>query len=258
LLFLSAVPAAAGPRDPVPYEWDEVFNPGRALALAQRYQELAKDSPKDIALREKAAMMFFMTWESEKKDLKRRHDLAKLVIRYGKEMIAIDPNRVEGWAWYGLGIEIWGLSRGILNSLQLIPEGKKAFDRALALDPGYLNGTVQACIGRAYMEVPGFPLSIGDAKTAALLTAEGVKRGPENALAKLYLADLYGSVGRNEEALAEARGVAALKPTTDIERELQTMLRPKAAELERKIKAGEVRTKYFDWIWMDVVPGLVD
>lgn len=253
-----AVPAWAGPHDPVPYEWDEIFRPGRAIALAQKYQALAKDAPSDIKLREKAAMMYFTAWFMEKGDLKRRHELAKLVIRQGREMIALDANRVEGWAWTGLGIEVLGLSRGILNSLQLIPEGKKAFDRAIALDPDYLHGSVQGCLGRAYLEVPGFPISVGDTKLALQLSLEAVKRGPHNALTHIYLADVFWSLGKTDEALAEARLVATVKPTTEVEKQLQYMVRPKALELERRIKAGEVREKYYDWMWMDVAPGLVD
>jgi tetratricopeptide (TPR) repeat protein len=242
----------------VPFEWDESFKPGRAVALGKAYEELAKAEPQNIAVREKAAMLFFTAWVMEKKDLKRRHELAKIVIHYGKEMAAIDPQRVEGWAWLGLGIEIWGLSRGIMNSLQLIPEGKKAFERALKIDPDYLAGSVPGCLGRAYLEVPGFPISVGDTKLAVQLSLEAVKRGPENALNRIYLADVYWALGKTEEALAEARLVANLKPTTEVEKQLQYIVRPKALELERRIKAGEVREKYFDWMWADVMPGLID
>lgn len=250
--------AHADPNDPIPYAWSEPLKPGKAERLAEAYLTEAKKNPTDLKLREKAAVLLLAAWKLEGKDLKKRHRLSKAIIATGKEMIKIAPEKPHGYHWYGVGIEAWGLSRGILNSLQLVPEGKKALERSIALDPTYLFGSAQLQLGRALLLLPGFPLSIGNRDEALRLTLEGVKQNPNFTMGVLYLADLYWMIGRNEDALREAQKVATLKPNNEYEYITYEVAVDKARFIIDQIKAGATREPYVDWIWMELQPGLID
>lgn len=254
---LSSV-AAADPKDPIPYAWGDPLKPGKAAQLAEAYLAAAKKSPGDLRLREKAAVMLLAAWKLEAKNLKQRHLLAKTLIAVGKDMIRIAPDKPQGYHWYGVGIETLGLSRGVLNSLQLVPEGKKALEKSIEIDPTYLFGSAQLQLGRALMLLPGFPLSIGNMDDALRLTLEGVKQNPNFTMGVLYLADLYWLLGRNDDAIREAQKVAGLKPTNEYEYIVYEVSVEKANDLIRRVKAGEKREPYIDWIWMELQPGLVD
>lgn len=250
--------AQADPGDPIPYAWGEPLKPGRAERLAEAYLNEAKKNPADLKLREKAAVLLLAAWKLEGQDLKKRHRLAKAIIAVGKEMIKIAPDKPHGYHWYGVGIEGWGLSRGILNSLQLVPEGKKAFEKSIELDPTYMFGSAQLQLGRALLLLPGFPLSIGNRDEALRLTLEGVKQNPNFPMGVLYLADLYWMIGRTDDALREAHKIANLKPTNEYEFITYEVGVEKAKWLISQIKAGNKRELYVDWIWMELQPGLID
>lgn len=250
--------AHADPGDPIPYAWGEPLKPGKAERLAEAYLNESKKNPNDLKLREKAAVLLLAAWKFEGKDLKKRHKLAKALIAAGKEMIKLAPEKPQGYHWYGVGIEAWGLSRGVLNSLQLVPEGKKALERSIAIDPTYLFGSAQLQLGRALLLLPGFPLSIGNRDEALRLTLEGVKQNPNFTMGVLYLADLYWMIGRTDDAVREAKKIATLKPTNEYEYLTYEVAVEKAQYIIEKIKAGEKREPYIDWIWMELQPGLID
>ncbi len=248
----------AAPTDPIPFPWQEVLRPGRAEQLGYRYVKLAKERPGDLLVHERACSLLLYAWTVEEKDLKKRHAMARLIIQTADQIRKQKPDKPHGHYWYGTGLGLLGLSRGILNSVQMVPEGKKALEQAIAIDPDYMSAAAFITLGRIYMQLPGFPISIGNDKEALRLTAEGVRRAPGFALAKLYMADMLWMLGKEDEARNLLKQIPHVKPVTDEEHIMADFSKRMAAEMERRIRAGEKRDRYNDWIMMKVQPGLVD
>lgn len=239
------------------YTWEDTLDKQKVDRLVVAYAKLAQANPADIEPRLKAAQLCYYAWRLEDKDNKRRIDIAKLAVKMGKEAIAINPKHPGGHLWAGAGLAMIGLPRGVLNSLQLVPEGKAYFEASIKLDPTYLNGMAYTLMGHAYHVVPGFPISIGDKKRAQEYLAKARQSDPGSSMNLLFIADLLWDVGRNQEALEVLAILPTLKPKNELEHFLYTTNKRKADELVALIKSGGTRDPLFDVI-SDIKPGLVD
>lgn len=254
-LLSTSLPAAAEKLPEI--TWAETLEQTKVEKLAGVYAAYADENPKDFDVRVRTAIFGFYAWRLEKKDNRRRLKFAKLAYTMGKEAADLRPDRAEGWHWMAAGLGMIGLTRGVLNSLQIIPQGKVAFEKSVAIDPNYFDASAIAQMARVYTMVPGFPLSIGDKKKALELLVDAKKRAPTASLWTLYLADLLWALGRNEEALAALEKFDAQKPTVEHEYFTYNTSKPKKAELEALIKSGAKRDPFHD-VLSDLQPGLVD
>lgn len=239
------------------YTWEDTLNKQRVDQLVVAHAKLAQADPTDVESRLKAAQLCYYAWRLENKDNKRRLDIGKLALKLAKEVIAIDPKHPGGHLWAGAAMAMIGLPRGILNSLQLVPEGKAHLEKSIALDPRYLNGIAYTLMGHAYHVVPGFPLSIGDKTKAQEYLAKARQSDPGSSMNLLFIADLLWDLGRNQEALEVLAILPTLKPKTELEFFLYSTNKRKADELVALIKSGATRDPLFDVI-SDVKPGLVN
>lgn len=255
-LVCTGLPAAAAEKLP-DITWADTLDQAKIEKLAGVYAAYAGRNPKDFDVRVRAAIFGFYAWRLEKKENRRRLKFAKLAYTMGKEAADLRPDRAEGWHWMGAGLGMIGLTRGVLNSLQVIPQGKTAFEKSVALDPDYFDASAIAQMARVYTMVPGFPLSIGDKKKALELIVDAKKRAPSASLWTLYLADLLWALGRNEEALAALEKFDAQKPTVEHEYFTYHTSKPKKEELLALIKSGAKRDPFHD-VLSDLQPGLVD
>lgn len=239
------------------YTWEDTLDKHKVDRLVVAYAKLAQANPADIEPRLKAAQLCYYAWRLEDKDNKRRVDIGKLTVKLGKEVIALAPKHPGGHLWAGAGLAMIGLPRGILNSLQLVPEGKAYFETSIKLDPTYLNGIAYTLMGHAYHVVPGFPISIGDKKRAQEYLAKARQSDPGSSMNLLFIADLLWDLRRNDEALEVLAILPTLKPRSELEYFLYTTNKRKADELVALIKSGATRDPLFDVI-SDIKPGLVD
>lgn len=259
LVFLLALFALAPAvrADELAYTWNDTLNPEKVDRLLAGFMRRAKESPADFEAREKAALLSFYAWRLEKQDNARRLQLAKLTVKFGKEMVDLRPDQAPGYHWVGAGMGMVGLTRGVLNSLQLVPQIKIHLEKSAALDPAYIDGNALATLGRVYTVLPSFPLSIGDKEKALQLLIKARKAGPGFTLTQLFLADLLWALGRNDEAVAELEKIAANKPKTEQQFFLYETNKKKAAEVIELIRSGAPRDPFFD-VLSDIQPGLVD
>ncbi len=254
VLLLAAVPARAAAPE---YKWEDTVQQKRVEQLIGAFSKAADASPKDYDLRVRTSQLAFYAWRLEKESNKRRLGYARICVKYAKEAIQIRPDGAEGWHWLGAGLGLAGLTRGVLNSLQLIPEIKRAFEKSAELNPAYLDGSALGQLGRVHTVLPGFPVSIGDHVKAMEYVLQARKRAPNQTLYNLYIADLLWAAGRNEEAIAELRKIPAMKPETEIQYFTYETSKRKAVELIRTIESGEKRDPFYD-VLSDIQPGLVE
>ncbi len=260
VLALSAVFAVFGvsPAGAVPraYKWAETTQPDRVDVLLTEYLGAVRAHPKDYDLACRTAQLAFYAWRLEKKDVAKKLRMAKLMTQLGKTATELRPDGAEGWHWYGAGLGTIGLTQGVLNSLQLVPEIKRAFERSIELNPNYLEGSALLQLARLYTMVPGFPISIGDHKKALELLNEALTRSKGNqSLHHMYIADVLWAAGKEEEALKHLKMV-----NVPVENEIQYFVyevsKDKAAEMEALIRSDARRDPFYDVIG-DFQPGLV-
>jgi hypothetical protein len=71
----------------------------------------------------------------------------------GKRAVELAPKNPEAHVWYGINTGRWGLTKGVMRSLFLLPTVRQEVDATLALDPRNLRAL--ALSGNVFLEVPG-------------------------------------------------------------------------------------------------------
>lgn len=80
---------------------------------------------------------------------------------YADRAIADDPTNPKGYFWKAANMGRWGQTRGIMTALSLADPIRKLVTRAVALNPN--AGDPWFVLGQLYEQVPGWPISFGNA-----------------------------------------------------------------------------------------------
>lgn len=245
LIFSLSAQRAYG--DEIPkFPWEDILNVEKVQPhYQQRLRRLAGEA-NDFDLRMNLAKLGYVLWRLEEKDNERRIQLSKTVIRASQEAIQLRPDDPAGYYYLAAGIGMMGNSRGVLNSLQLLPQLKSNFEKSIQLNPDFIHANALAHLGHLYNVVPGFPVSVGDRTKGAKLLLEARKRDPGDSLSYLYMADLLWRQGKPDLALSELEKVGGSKPDSLEQFFTYTMAKRKAAEMTALIKKGELRDPFFD------------
>jgi len=255
LVFVGALPAHA--LELPSYSWKETLDKQRVDRLLVESVNLAQANPAHFEIRMQAARLGYYAWRLEAESNSQRTQFGQLIYRLAKEAIALRPDHPGGHLWAGTGLAMMGLPRGILNSLQLVPEGRQHFEKSIELDPTYLNGIAYALMGHAYAVVPGFPLSIGDKKRAQQYLVKAREADPDSTLTLIFIGDLLWDQGRNEDAVKILEEIAAKKPKTELDYFFYETNKRKARELIEAISSGAKRDPLTDVV-SDLKPGFVN
>jgi tetratricopeptide (TPR) repeat protein len=102
-------------------------------------------------------------------------------------LIALDDESDEGHCWWGVAQGRIGQTRGVLNSLFMVPGLKRAFNRTLALNPRH--PTALDALGVLHYELPGF--AGGDLSKSEQYYKRGIESAPNYCLIRLDLAKVY-------------------------------------------------------------------
>jgi tetratricopeptide (TPR) repeat protein len=255
LLFIAASPASA--LEMPSYSWGDTLDKGRVNRLLVQSVNLAQANPGHFDIRIQAAQLGYYAWRLEADSNTQRIQFGQLIYRLAKEAIALQPDHPGGHLWAGTGLAMMGLPRGILNSLQLVPEGRRHFEKSIELDPTYLNGIAYASIGHAYAVVPGFPISIGDKRKAQEYFVKAREMDPDSTLTLIFIGDLLWDLGRNQEAIKVLEEIGTKKPKTELDHFMFETNKRKARELIDLIRSGAKRDPLMDVI-SDIRPGFVN
>ena len=115
-------------------------------------QEIVLNDPNDLRANYELAKVYYLLGDQAiKKDEKIR--LYAKGQGYGKAAIKIDDNSAWAHFWYMVDVGRVGQTKGVLNSLSLVPEIKKEIDRVLKIDPKH-TGALDAK-AMLYYELPG-------------------------------------------------------------------------------------------------------
>ncbi|MCX7731737.1 MAG: tetratricopeptide repeat protein [candidate division WOR-3 bacterium] len=145
----------------------------------------------------------------------------------------VNPDNPDGHMWWAVAQGRIGETRGVLNSLFMVPALKKAFHRVLELDPKY--PTVYDALGVLYYELP--PFAGGDLKQAERYLIKGLQLDPNYTVIRLDLARVYLKQGRRDAAREQLRLLLRTsKPTYPADFYLED--KPEAERLLRQLATG--------------------
>jgi tetratricopeptide (TPR) repeat protein len=102
----------------------------------------------------------------------------------GKRAVELAPRNPEAHVWYGINTGRWGLTKGVMRSLFLLPTVREEVDTTLALDPRNLRAL--ALSGNVFLEVPS--LFGGDREKAAQQFRRALEIDPHFTVARVDLA----------------------------------------------------------------------
>ncbi len=155
-------------------------------------------------------------------------------VEAGKKAVEAAPESAAAHLWYASNMGNHGVIRGIMSSLFYLgpieTHGKKARD----LDEAYFSAGALRLLGRFYQQAPGWPVGPGDAKKSEECLKRAVELAPNFGFNLTYLADLYISKGRKDEAKQLLDQTLAIPedPKTKI---MQQKFREEAQALQKKL-----------------------
>ncbi len=178
-----------------------------ALRKAQAYFEQANQAdPKSYEAAWRIAETVLWRWEKtfdwknqgsqEEAQLK----LATHALNAAKLAHRIKPNGVEGFFYSAAALGAWGVTNGVMNSLNKLPEITKYAEGCMKADPEakYERAGCYRFAGAIYLRTPGIWLTLPKAKVAL---EKAVAKYPEYGMNNNYLAEVFIKRGEPLKAI---------------------------------------------------------
>ncbi|MEJ2464097.1 MAG: hypothetical protein P8045_00150 [Candidatus Thiodiazotropha sp.] len=115
-------------------------------------------------------------------------------------MVEANPGQAEPLVWQAIILSTTAGEKGGLGALSLVKKAKKLLDRAEAIDPQVLDGSVYTSLGSLYYQVPGWPLGFGDDDKAESYLKKALVVNPDGMDPNYF----YGDYLLQEKEYAEA------------------------------------------------------
>lgn len=104
-----------------------------------------------------------------------------------ESLVAMQPDNADGHIWLGIAQGRIGMTRGVMNSLFMVPSLKRTFGRAMELDPSL--AVAYDAFGVLYYELPA--IAGGDLALAEYYFVRGLTLDPDYSVIRLDLAKVY-------------------------------------------------------------------
>ena len=152
-----------GPVDPAVYKTvvTTAFDPNSGIKLVTNFWKsyLATGNLLDA---ENAVFYAFLWWRALPTSGPARTKAAVSARKMTAKLEDDHPNQPVGFFWSAAFYGLEALSRGVLNAVQLAPTYEKNLRRVHKQMPDYLYGGTACLLGKMYVKMPPFPLSVGD------------------------------------------------------------------------------------------------
>lgn len=134
-------------------------------------------------------------------------------IAAGRLAMTVRPDSVEGHFWMAANMGALADAHGLRQGIRYRAPIKEALEKALALQPSYLDGSPDRALGRWYFKVPG--LFGGDVRKSEGHLRKALTYKKDSIISLLFLAETLIELGKKVEARAALQ--AALDATPDPE-----------------------------------------
>jgi tetratricopeptide (TPR) repeat protein len=190
-----------------------------ALAMGLASPALAQ-APADPAFEDLARGWAHVNYEI--KDPKAEAAAARALADSAEAVARKNPGRAEPLAWQAVALLCEADARHNFSSLQLVGRARSLLEQAARIDPNAIGaGTIYANLGTLYADLPGFPVSFGDARKAKLYLDKALAANPQGLDANYFDGDFLYRQGEASQAIQV------------LERALQAPTRPGRALADR-------------------------
>lgn len=156
--------------------------------------------PSDAAFEDLARTWAHVNYEI--KDPKAEAVAARKLADAAEALARKSPGRAEPLAWQALALLAEADARHNFSSLQLVGRARTLLERAAAIDPNAIGrGTILANLGSLYAELPGFPLSFGDAHKAKVYLDKALAANPAGLDPNYFYGDYLYRQGQPSKAI---------------------------------------------------------
>lgn len=137
---------------------------------------------------------------------------AENALAFGRQAMALAPNRVEGYFTYAIASGVYANAIGVAQAFvrRVGPDFERTMTRAYELDKHFDDGSPMVALGRYYYELP-WPLR--DLEQSARLLEEATASHPHSTRGHMYLAETYYALNRRREARRELDAVLSTTST---------------------------------------------
>lgn len=199
-----------------------------AVKARETYEKVLAVDANNIKARWKLGeTLYWLGTHESSKD--KKMELFEAGIRYCQEAAKIKEDCVPCQFWLAVSYGKFGETKGILNSLGLVPYMKEALEKVRKLDDKYEYGGAYLVLGRLYFKLPGF--KGGDPAKAIEYFNKAIKIGPGHLMNHRFLAEVLIAEGKMDEAKA------ALKLVIDTPAD--KLLKSKVPEMKEEQKEAQ-------------------
>ena len=183
---------------------DELYLEMRDMAAAEKARDLymkARDKAQDkYEAFWKLARIFYYIGDNTDSN-KEKKIIFSQGYYYAERAVELEPEKPDGYYWLGVNYGVYGEAKGVLKSLFLVDDIKRAMNKVVELDRSYEEGGPDRVLGKMYFKLPGFAGGSNDKSAEHLL--KSLEYGPNDPLTRYYLADTYLALKEVEKARKE-------------------------------------------------------
>jgi tetratricopeptide (TPR) repeat protein len=165
-----------------------------ALFALHSVAAMAGMSPELLALSESWAKIKYQMPESQ------RVKALEALNEQAKTLVESQPGEAEPLVWQAIILSTTAGEKGGLGALSLVKQAKKLLERAEAIDPEVLEGSVYTSLGSLYYQVPGWPIGFGNEDKAERYLKKALAVNPDGIDPNYF----YGDFLLQEKAYKEA------------------------------------------------------
>jgi tetratricopeptide (TPR) repeat protein len=164
-------------------------------------------SPELLALSESWAKIKYQMPEDK------RVEALEALNQEAAALVEANVGKAEPLVWQAIILSTTAGEKGGLGALSLVKQAKKLLERAEALDPEVLNGSVYTSLGSLYYQVPGWPIGFGSDKKAESYLKKALAVNPDGMDPNYFYGDFMLQEKKNySEALAAFERALAAAP----------------------------------------------
>jgi tetratricopeptide (TPR) repeat protein len=125
------------------------------------------------------------------------------------------PQSAEALVWDAIVLSTLAEKKGGLGALSLVKEAKLKLEKAEALDPEVLGGSVYASLGSLYSKVPGWPIGFGNDTKAEKYFKKALAINPQGLDINYFFAEYLIDQGNDALALEHIERALQAAPMAD-------------------------------------------
>jgi tetratricopeptide (TPR) repeat protein len=111
------------------------------------------------------------------------------------------PQRAEPLVWEAIILSSHAGATGGLKALSRVKQARVLLEKAEAIAPEVLDGSVYTSLGSLYYQVPGWPLGFGNDKLAERYLQRALQVNPDGIDPNFFYGDFLYAQGRYREAV---------------------------------------------------------